>query len=107
MQFIQERSQHLQQKKDINFNKIFDFCKENNKALEINSFPSRLDLPDTQVRQAVDLGIKMIINTDSHTAWQMTNMRYGISVARRGWAKKDDILNSLDYNELIAWIQKK
>jgi len=92
---------------DVDFNKIFDFCKENNKALEINSFPSRLDLPDTQVRQAVDLGIKMIINTDSHTAWQMTNMRYGISVARRGWAKKDDILNSLDYNELIAWIQKK
>ncbi|MDO8639285.1 MAG: DNA polymerase III, partial [bacterium] len=99
---INERSGY-----NMDFDKIFDFCIKNNKALEINSYPSRLDLPDAQVRHAVDLGIKMVINTDSHAAWQMTNMRYGISVARRGWAKKDDILNSLPYNELIAWIQKK
>lgn len=90
---------------DLDWDKIFAFCKENNKALEINAWPSRLDLNDILVRVAVKQGIKMIINTDSHATTQMDMMQYGVTVARRGWATKRDILNTMEYNELKVWFE--
>ncbi len=90
---------------EIDFEKLFKHCRENNKALEINAFPNRLDLEGSIVRLAVDFGVKMVIDTDSHAADQMTLMPYGVAQARRGWAKKDDIINSMDYNSLIKWFR--
>ncbi len=91
---------------DLNWNEIFSFCKKYNKALEINASPLRLDLPDSLAREAVRQGIKMIINTDSHAASQMDLMKYGVAVARRGWVRKDDILNTLEYNKLVGWFKE-
>lgn len=88
---------------ELNWDQVFDFCKNNNKALEINSWPSRLDLPDILVRRAIEKGVTLVIDTDSHAVQQMTLMEYGVSVARRGWATKDDILNSKTYNEIERW----
>lgn len=88
----------------LDWNLIFDFVKNHNKALEINAWPNRLDLPDKLVREAVKHNIKMIINTDSHAVGQMDLMKFGVSVARRGWAQKSDILNTLKYNEFIKWL---
>jgi DNA polymerase (family 10) len=92
---------------DLDWDKVFEFCKTYNKALEINSWPDRLDLPDSIIRLAVSAGVKMVIDTDSHAVWQMTLMKYGVSMARRGWVTKNDILNTLSYNELLDWIQTK
>ncbi|MBI4079582.1 MAG: hypothetical protein HY429_04820 [Candidatus Levybacteria bacterium] len=89
---------------ELNFEAVFDFCKKHNKALEINAWPNRLDLPDTLVRQAVKYGVKMVINTDSHALWQMDMMKYGVAVARRGFATKGDIVNTLPYNEFVQWL---
>lgn len=89
---------------ELNWEKVFAFCKKHKKALEINSWPQRLDLPDTLVKQAVDAGVNLVINTDSHQKEQMRNMRYGVAVARRGWASKGDILNTLSYNEFKKWL---
>lgn len=85
---------------DFNWDKIFEFCKKHDKWLEINSWPERLDLPDILVHEAVKQGVRLIINTDSHAVEHMTGMRYGVSVARRGWAQKGDIINTLGYNRL-------
>lgn len=90
---------------ELDFEAVFDFCKKHNKALEINAWPNRLDLPDSLVRQAVKYGVKLIIDTDSHALWQMDMMKYGVAVARRGWATKHDILNTLPYNEFMAWLK--
>lgn len=90
---------------ELDFDQVFDFCKKNNKALEINSWPLRLDLPDTLIRQAVEYGVKLIINTDSHAVSQMNQMKYGVAMARRGWAQESDILNTLRYNEFIEWLK--
>jgi DNA polymerase (family X) len=92
---------------ELDWEKIFDFCLKNNKALEINAAPQRLDLTDVLVREAVKQKIKFIINTDSHAASQMDLMQYGVSVARRGWATRRDILNTMAYNELASWFEKK
>ncbi|MBI3290400.1 hypothetical protein HYZ78_03315 [Candidatus Microgenomates bacterium] len=80
---------------ELNWPEIFDFCKKNDKWLEINSWYDRLDLPDNLVREAVKIGVKLIIDTDAHTLGDMKLMRYGVAVARRGWAEKKDIANTL------------
>ena len=90
---------------ELDWEKIFKFCKDNNKALEINAWPSRLDLSDQLIRQCVGNDVKMVINTDSHASYQMDNMKFGVSMARRGWATKSDILNTLDYNEFMKWLK--
>ena len=90
---------------ELDWGKIFKFCKDNNKALEINAWPTRLDLSDQMIRQAVSQKVKMIINTDSHASYQMGNMKYGVAMARRGWAEKDDILNTLEYNKFMKWVK--
>lgn len=86
---------------DLNWDEIFDFCRRHDKWLEINSWFDRLDLPDVLVREAVKLGVGMIINTDSHHLDHMNLMRYGVSVARRGWAEKKNIVNTLSYHEFV------
>ncbi len=85
---------------EVDWVKLFTFASENNKALEINSWPLRLDLPDELVFEARQKGVKFFIDTDSHDKSQMDMMEYGVSVARRGWATPDDIMNTKSYNEI-------
>lgn len=84
---------------------IFEFVKKHNKALEINAWPTRLDLRDDLVFQARKMGCKFVINTDSHAVTHMDNMKYGVSVAKRGWCEKIDILNTLSCTDLEKWIK--
>ncbi len=91
---------------ELDFDKVFDFVKKNNKAVEINAFPNRLDLTDSLVREAVKVGVEMVINTDSHKLLQMELMGYGVAMARRGWATKKDILNTLPLSFFLDWLKK-
>lgn len=88
---------------EADWEEIFKFAAKNHKLMEINSFPSRLDLRDDLVRQAQQLGVKFIINTDAHAVDQMENMCYGVAVSRRGWAEGEDIVNSWDWTEFAEW----
>lgn len=91
---------------EVDWQRLFDFAKKNNKILEINSWPTRLDLDDTLVMEAKKMGIKFAINTDSHALNHMDNMKYGVAVARRGWCEKEDIINTWSYNKLMDFISK-
>jgi DNA polymerase (family 10) len=64
-------------------------------AMELNSYPDRLDLNDVHLRQAKQQGVKTVINTDSHHTSHMEKIRYGVLQARRAWLTKDDVLNTL------------
>ena len=64
-------------------------------AMELNSYPDRLDLSDRHLRLAKQYGVKIVINTDSHHTSHMSKIRYGILQARRAWLTKDDVLNTL------------
>jgi DNA polymerase (family 10) len=88
----------------INWPKIFDFVIERNIALEINSSPLRLDLPDSLVREGMEKGVQFMINTDSHAAMHMDFMEYGISVARRGWLEPKHVRNTLSAKDFHSWI---
>jgi len=78
---------------------IFDACRKTKTILEINAFPTRLDLYDTLVREAIKKQVKLVINTDAHQIDHMDNMAYGIAVARRGWATSADIANTLSWTD--------
>ncbi len=90
---------------ELEWDPIFNLVKERNIALEINASPSRLDLPDTLVREAMEAGCKFIIDTDSHAAVHMDFMMYGVSVARRGWLTKKDVINTFTYQKLVEWLR--
>src|ERR1039457_4986290 len=64
-------------------------------AMELNSYPDRLDLNDVHLRLAKQHGVKIVINTDSHHTSHMAKIHYGVSKARRAWLTKDDVLNTL------------
>ena len=70
-------------------------------AMEVNAYPLRLDLNDMQVKLAKEFGVLLAISTDTHVSNQFDFMTYGVSVARRGWAEKKDVLNTLEYEPLI------
>lgn len=92
---------------DADWEEVFKVAAKNRKILEINSHPIRLDLRDDLVRLAKKFGVKFIIDTDAHEVPQMDNMRYGVSVARRGWAEEKDIINTLDWTEFVKWFRIK
>src|SRR5271157_1688518 len=64
-------------------------------AMELNSYPDRLDLCDVHLRLAKQHGVKIVINTDSHHTSHMEKLRYGVTQARRAWLTKEDVLNTL------------
>jgi len=90
----------------LDIDKIIEIARETETALEINSFPERLDLKDTNIRKAIQKGVKLVINTDSHHRDHLQLMRFGIAQARRGWATKNDIINTWPIEKLIEFFKK-
>jgi len=90
---------------NLDWTRIFEYCKNHNIALEINSAPIRLDLPDALVHEGKKLGVKFVINTDAHEIGQMANIKYGVSVARRGWLEKKDVINTWQIDEVEKWLK--
>lgn len=91
---------------EVDLNKIFQAAKDNNVALEINSHPPRLDLNDLNIKKAIEIGVKLIINTDSHSIDHLKFIALGIAQARRGWAKEKDILNTLSLSKFEKAVSK-
>jgi len=92
---------HRREPYQVNMEAVIDAAAENNKALEINAYPDRLDLKDIHARMARERGVMMAINTDAHGAVDLGLMAYGIYTARRGWLEKKDVLNALPLAELM------
>lgn len=86
---------------DLDWDRIFNATEENNKILEINAQPNRLDLPDDLVYTAQKRGIKFLVSSDAHSLAGMDVLKYGVDVARRGWLTKNQVINTLPVDELI------
>lgn len=91
---------------DLDLDEIFKAASDTRTSLEINAYPQRLDLNDTNCRRAKELGVSISIGTDSHTAQQLQSMQLGVSVARRGWLTKKDIINTLPLDKILKAIKK-
>jgi DNA polymerase (family 10) len=79
----------------FDFDRVAAEAARRNVWMEINASPERLDLHDTLLRQAKARGVHFIVNTDSHHPKHLRNMRYGVTMARRGWLEASDVLNTL------------
>jgi DNA polymerase (family X) len=98
---IQERKAY-----ELDLERIFEESKDNGTILEVNSHMNRLDLNDVNIKMAVEHGCKLAVNTDAHSPVQLKNIYLGIATARRGWAKKEDIINTLPLKKLLKTFNK-
>ncbi len=92
---------------DVDMEEFLKVAKETGKAIEINAYPLRLDLNDVYARMAKEKGIPLALGTDTHVINHFEYMSYGVSIARRGWLEKDDILNTLSYDSLRKVFKNK
>jgi DNA polymerase (family 10) len=76
-------------------------------AMELNSYPDRLDLNDIHLRQAKQRGVKIVINTDSHHTSHLEKIRFGVMQARRAWLTKNDVLNTLPASAFAGAMKHK
>lgn len=89
----------------VNIDEIIKTAKNTGTILEINSFPNRLDIKDEYIKKCVDAGVKMSIDTDSHTTSHLDYAEYGIAQARRGWAQKKDIINAWPIEKMLKMLK--
>jgi DNA polymerase (family X) len=92
---------------DVDMEALLKVAAETGTAMEINCYPLRLDLPDKYVRRAKELGVKIVINSDTHVINQFDSLDYGISVAKRGWLEVGEVLNTLELPELVQRLGEK
>jgi DNA polymerase (family X) len=85
---------------DLNLDKIMEKASGTGTYLEVNSHPNRLDLRDIYIKKALKMGCKLVINSDAHSIGEMKNIDLGIATARRGWAQKEDVINTMDIKSL-------
>lgn len=91
---------------DVDIHELLRIAKETRTAIEINAYPLRLDLNDVHAKMAKEMGVRVVINTDTHITSQFDYMSYGVSIARRGWLEKKDILNTMSHASLMKELKK-
>ncbi|MBA2392003.1 MAG: DNA polymerase/3'-5' exonuclease PolX [Ktedonobacteraceae bacterium] len=92
---------------DLDMDAVIDAAAKHGVCIEINAHPSRLDLDWRLVRRARDRGIKIPINPDAHALAGIDDMRYGIAIARKGWLRAIDVLNTMETNQLLEFFSTR
>ncbi len=88
---------------DLDMEEIFRAAAETGTILEVIAHPRRLDLCDVHVRRAVELGVKLAINSDAHDVNGFAVLHFGVATARRGWAEPADVINTWGVGRLLKW----
>jgi DNA polymerase (family 10) len=91
---------------EVDLEAVFEAAARTGTALEINSFPERLDLKDEHILWARRYGVRFAVNTDSHAAVHLPFMRYGVATAQRGWLTRDDVINTWPLAKLSRFLRK-
>lgn len=92
---------------DYDMEKVLDACAKHGVVMECNSYPDRLDLKDVYLRMCKERGVKVVISTDAHTTTNLSFIRYGVTMARRGWLEKKNVINTLPCDEFLAALRPR
>jgi DNA polymerase (family 10) len=92
---------------DYDMEKVLDACAKHGVAMECNSYPERLDLRDIYLRMCKERDVKVVISTDSHNTLHLPYIRYGVTMARRGWLTKENVINTLPVDQFLAALRPK
>lgn len=90
---------------DFDLEAVLQEARATGTALEINAAPERLDLKDTHAYRARELGVPLVINTDSHHYADLGQRRFGAAVARRAWCEPKHILNTLPLEQFLTYLR--
>ncbi|MBI2010891.1 MAG: DNA polymerase/3'-5' exonuclease PolX [Candidatus Colwellbacteria bacterium] len=91
---------------EVDMEEIIKVAKETGTVFEIDAFPDRLDLNDENIRKSVEAGVKMSIDSDAHSIGHFGYLELGVAQARRGWAKKSDIINAWPLDKMKSFLKK-
>jgi DNA polymerase (family 10) len=91
---------------DIDLERLLKAAKERGCVVELNAQPTRLDLDAIACRMAHDLGVKVALSSDAHSAVELEVMRHGIAQARRGWLTAEDVINSRSWKDLKPLLKR-
>ena len=89
---------------DFDLESVLQAARDTGTALEINASPFRLDLRDTHAYRARELGVPLVISTDSHHHSELSEGRFGVAVARRAWCEPRHILNTMPLYDFLSFI---
>lgn len=92
---------------DLDMDVIIKEAKKTGTILEINAQPRRLDLKDVHIRKAKEAGVKMVVDSDSHSVGHLQFLKYGIAQARRGWAEAKDVVNTLPLEKCLKMFKNR
>ena len=87
--------------------KVLNAAAKHGVAMECNSYPDRLDLTDVYLRMCKERGVKVVISTDSHNVSHLAFIRHGVTMARRGWLEKANVINTLPADQFLAALRAK
>jgi DNA polymerase (family 10) len=90
----------------IDLDAVIQAAAQNNKMIEINASPHRLDLDATHCRRAMAAGISIVINPDAHSTGEIGLLDYGVGIARRGWLTASDIFNTRSTAEVAKTLHR-
>ncbi|MBI3550516.1 MAG: DNA polymerase/3'-5' exonuclease PolX [Elusimicrobia bacterium] len=90
----------------VGFEAVLEAARDNATAFEINGQPQRQDIPDVQARRVKELDVPLAVTTDAHAALQYDYMELAVTIARRAWLTRKDILNCLSHKDLLEWLAR-
>jgi len=91
---------------EVDIEAIIEAARKTGTILELDAFPNRLDLRDDHIRKVIDAGLKIVIDSDAHATAHIAFLSFGVDQARRGWARKEDVLNTLPVEELLRALKQ-
>ncbi len=89
----------------LNTTKVIDACIANQKSIELNASPMRLDMDWRLWHKASEKGLKCCINPDAHSIKELEYVRTGINCARKGWLRRQDVVNTLTLAKMRAYLK--
>ena len=92
---------------DLDMAAVIACAKATGTVLEIDAFPDRLDLKDEYIRECVRQGVKLGIDSDAHDKAHFAVLEYGIAQARRGWARREDVINAWPIDRMLAMLKRQ
>ncbi|MGI5864303.1 MAG: DNA polymerase/3'-5' exonuclease PolX, partial [Myxococcales bacterium] len=91
----------------VRIEQVLDKAARRGVAVEVNGNPERLDLSADHVRLARERGIKLVLTTDAHSVGCLDHLSYSVATARRGWATREEVLNTLPFEGFLGALRAK
>ena len=89
----------------VDMAEIIKTAQKTGTVLEANAYPDRLDMKDEYIKQAIESGVKISIDSDAHSTGHFQFLEYGIGQARRGWAEAKDVINTRSWEEMLKMLK--